>query len=213
MEVKEASQLRFRFRDADTPEFTEFDLPDAQITFFPRVFNKDECSQILQQLSTTINWRQDHIKYYGKTIPLPRLTAWYGDRGKSYTYSNITMETEPWTPSLERVKFATEKVAGAAFNSVLLNLYRDGQDGVSWHQDNEPELGPEPTIASVSFGESRRFQFRHRYNKDLPRLGVDLHDGSILLMRGPTQQFWQHQIPKTSKPVGARINLTFRVIL
>jgi alkylated DNA repair dioxygenase AlkB len=143
---------------------------------------------------------------------LPRLTAWYGEGEAYYTYSNIAMRPRFWTPLLSHIKRKIEKVAQVEFNSVLLNLYRDGKDSVSWHQDNEPELGKEPVIGSVSFGSTRCFQFRHKLRKDLRRFDIALTHGSLLIMRGTTQQFWQHQIPKTHKPVGQRVNLTFRII-
>src|SRR5205085_1550841 len=141
---------------------------------------------------------------------LPRLTAWYGDAGKSYTYSHIAMKSEPWTPILLYIKNRIEEVVEVSFNSVLLNLYRSGKDSVSWHQDNERELGENPVIGSVSFGGIRRFQFRHRLKKDIGKVDLNLTPGSLLIMKGTTQQCWQHQIPKTSKPVLPRINLTFR---
>ena len=152
------------------------------------------------------------MKLYGKEINLPRKTAWYGDMDKSYTFSGIHLNPEPWTPTLLQVKERIEDVAKVQFNSVLLNLYRHGNDGISWHTDEEPELGENPIIGSVSLGGTRRFMFRHRQDKDI-RAEVELTDGSFLLMAGETQHFWQHQIPKTSRQVEPRINLTFRVII
>ena len=140
------------------------------------------------------------------------MTAWYGDAGKTYCYSGITVEPIPWTPLLLSIKTRVEAVANTTFNSVLLNYYRGEQDSVSWHSDDEPELGQNPVIASVSFGATRKFQFKHKTNPDL-RAAIDLTPGSLLIMAGATQHFWKHQIPKTTKPVGARINLTFRVII
>jgi len=152
------------------------------------------------------------MNVYGKEVNLPRKTAWYGDSNKSYTFSGIHLEPEPWTPTLLQVKERIEEVAEVEFNSVLLNLYRSGSDGISWHTDAERELGENPVIGSVSFGETRRFIFRHRYDKEV-KSEVDLTHGSFLLMAGETQHFWQHQIPKTSRKIEARINLTFRVII
>ncbi|MBD2530026.1 alpha-ketoglutarate-dependent dioxygenase AlkB [Nostoc flagelliforme FACHB-838] len=187
-------------------------LPDGDLVIYPNLFDTTESDQLFYELYNNTHWRQDAIKLYGKSIPLPRLTAWYGDRGTSYTYSGIEMNPEPWTSILLQIKSKIEPLSNVKFNSVLLNLYRDGKDGVSWHSDDEPELGNNTVIGSVSFGDTRRFMFRHK-SKKYASQEVNLTHGSFLLMRGTTQQFWQHQIPKTSKPVKPRINLTFRVII
>ncbi len=187
-------------------------LPDAEIHFYPQFFTKSESDLMFENLFSEIKWRSDKIKLYGKEIDLPRKTAWYGESGKSYKYSGIQMLPEPWTPTLLKIKSEIEKIANVRFNSVMMNLYRDGNDGISWHTDAETELGKNPTIGSVSFGESRRFMLRHRYNKEL-KSEIDLTHGSFLLMGGSTQHFWQHQIPKTSRKLEARINLTFRTII
>jgi alkylated DNA repair dioxygenase AlkB len=187
-------------------------MPNAKVTFYRNFFDLQKSDEIFQILLNEINWRQDKMKLYGKEVNLPRKTAWYGDRDKSYTFSGIHLEPEPWTPTLQQVKQRIEEVAEVEFNSVLLNLYRDGNDGISWHTDAEPELGENPVIGSVSFGGARRFMFRHREDKDLKK-EVELTHGSFLLMAGETQHFWQHQIPKTSRQVKQRINLTFRVII
>ena len=187
-------------------------MPNAEVTFYRNFFDSQESDRIFEILRDEINWRQDKMKVYGKDINLPRKTAWYGDMDKSYTFSGIHLNPEPWTPTLLEVKERIEDVAGVEFNSVLLNLYRHGNDGISWHTDEEPELGENPVIGSVSFGGTRKFMFRHRQNKDI-KAEVELTDGSFLLMAGETQHFWQHQIPKTSRHVEPRINLTFRVIL
>jgi alkylated DNA repair dioxygenase AlkB len=188
------------------------DLPDSDITSWPSFFGADDRARLFDALLTTTAWRQDSITMYGKPVPIPRLQAWYGDPGRTYTYSNIEMDPEPWTAALLEVKAAIEPVAGVRFNSVLCNRYRDGNDGVAWHSDDEPELGVDPVIASVSFGATRPFRFRHRLDPTLTH-EIDLASGSLLVMRGPTQACWRHQIPKTAKPIGERINLTFRVIV
>ncbi len=187
-------------------------MPDAKVTFYRNFFNLQESDELFQILLNDINWRQDRMKLYGKDIDLPRKTAWYGDRDKSYTFSGIHLNPEPWTPTLLQVKECIEEVAEVQFNSVLLNLYRHGNDGISWHTDAEPALGENPVIGSVSFGGARRFMFRHRQDQAL-KAEVELTHGSFLLMAGETQYFWQHQIPKTSRKVEPRINLTFRVII
>ncbi|MEP0837574.1 MULTISPECIES: alpha-ketoglutarate-dependent dioxygenase AlkB [unclassified Coleofasciculus] len=185
-------------------------MPDAEVTLYCNFFDKNESDKLYSQLYKEIHWRQEKIKLYGKELNIPRLTAWHGDSGKSYTYSKIPMSPEPWTPTLFLIKSRIESLAGISFNSVLLNLYRNGNDSVAWHSDDEPELGEEPVIGSVSFGGTRRFMFRHKVAKE--QVEVELTHGSLLVMQGTTQQFWQHQIPKTSKRVEPRINLTFRVI-
>lgn len=187
-------------------------LPDAKVTFYRNFFDFRKSDTLFQALLNEINWRQDRMKLYGKEIDLPRKTAWYGDRDKSYTFSGIHLDPEPWISSLLEVKQRIEAVAEVQFNSVLLNLYRHGGDGISWHTDAEPELGDNPVIGSVSFGGARRFMFRHREDKNL-KADVELTHGSFLLMAGETQHFWQHQVPKTARKVEPRINLTFRVIV
>ena len=186
-------------------------LPDADVSFQPALFDGVEAADLFERLHVEIPWRQVSIRLYGKTIPVPRLTAWHGDPGASYTYSHLELRPEPWTPALLAIR---ERLGddGRAFNGVLLNFYRDGADGMSWHSDDEPELGPRPVIASVSLGGVRRFQFRHRH-RPAETHTIDLTSGSCLWMRGDTQENWRHQVPKTKKPCGPRINLTFRTIV
>ncbi len=187
-------------------------MPDGEVAIYRNFFNRAESHQIFQALLSKIKWRQDKMKLYGKEYELPRLTAWYGDDGKSYTFSGIPMNPDAWTPTLLAIKSRIEEVTQAKFNSVLLNLYRSGRDGVSWHSDDEPELGKNPIIASVSFGETRRFQLRHKLDKSLDKVEITLTHGSLLIMKGSTQHLWQHQIPKSAKSLRERINLTFRII-
>lgn len=186
-------------------------LPDADIILYPSLLNQPECDHLLTDLTQTINWRQDSITIYGRSLPQPRLTAWYGDPGKSYTYSGLTMHPSHWTPTLLELKAKVDALAGVVFNSVLLNLYRDGNDSMGWHSDDEPELGANPVIGSLSLGGTRRFLLRHRFKRGLKH-ELELTSGSFLLMQGTTQSYWQHQVPKTKRPVLPRINLTFRVI-
>jgi alkylated DNA repair dioxygenase AlkB len=185
--------------------------PDAEVLFLPAFFSRPESDALFQALRDSTPWKQETITLYGKTVPLPRLTAWHGEQGKTYSYSGISADAVPWTPALLTIKERIEAASGVIFNSVLLNLYRNGRDSVSWHSDDEPELGTNPVIGSVSFGETRAFQFRHKKERHLRRQ-LELAHGSYLLMRGPTQHCWQHQVPKTRGPCGPRINLTFRVI-
>jgi alkylated DNA repair dioxygenase AlkB len=187
-------------------------MPDGDVLFFERFFDPAESDLLYQTLYSATPWQQDKIKLYGKTIDLPRLTAWYGNTGKTYTYSGIPMRPHAWTPELLRIKKRIEEKAEVEFSSVLLNLYRTGQDSVNWHSDNEKELGRNPVIGSVSFGATRTFQMRHLTRKELRKVDVPLGHGSFLLMRGTTQHYWEHRITKTSREVKHRINLTFRVI-
>lgn len=190
----------------------QLEMRDAEVWFYADFFDRPTSQQLFEELVGGVDWRQDFIRLYDKQVALPRLTAWYGDAGKDYSYSGITMRPQGWTESLRQIKGAIEPVCGVCFNSVLLNFYRSSQDSVAWHSDDEPELGQNPVIASVSLGAARRFQFRHRQDRSLKQ-EVLLTDGSLLLMQGTTQHFWHHQIPKTARPIGPRINLTFRVIM
>ncbi|GEO05581.1 alkylated DNA repair protein [Adhaeribacter aerolatus] len=191
---------------------TKLALPNAEIYFWPQFFSPRQSNYYLTELTRTVAWRQDKIRMFGKEFLLPRLTAWYGDAGKSYQYSGISMKPLPWLPVLLPLKEVVEAAAGHRFNSVLLNYYRHGQDSMGWHSDDEPELGLNPVIASVSFGQDRRFDLRHRQDKTVPKQSVWLEDGSLLLMQGATQHYWQHQLPKSAKAPGTRLNLTFRTI-
>jgi alkylated DNA repair dioxygenase AlkB len=158
-----------------------------------------------------IQWKQEPVRLFGREIMQPRLTAWYGAADKAYTYSGITMEPLPWTQELDQIRMDAETLAGVSFTSALLNLYRDGSDSIGWHRDNEKMLGPAPVIASVSFGASRKFQFRNYTDKKM-NVSLMLGPGSVLVMRGATQRNWEHSLPKTKKLSGARINITFRII-
>lgn len=184
---------------------------DGEAFLYSHFFSKSESDEFFSKLYTEIQWKQETIKIFGEDKLLPRLTAWYGDEGKSYTYSGIKQNPEPWTDTLKLIKSRVEEMAKVTFNSVLLNLYRDGKDSVSWHSDDEPELGKNPIIASVSLGETRKFSLKHKVLKGC-KVNLNLPHGSLLLMKGETQHHWQHQISKTTKEVGRRINLTFRLI-
>ncbi len=186
-------------------------LPDAEIIYYPTLFDKKVSDSIFNQLKNEIPWQQDEIQVYGKIHPQPRLTALFGNDGKPYSYSNIKMQPHPWSLNLRKIKAIVESVTDTHFTTVLLNYYRDGKDSNGWHADNERELGENPIIASVSFGAQRVFQLKHNTLIDQKK-NIVLENGSLLIMKGPTQHFWKHQIPKTSKPTGPRINLTFRII-
>lgn len=186
-------------------------LPDAEIIYYPHFLDRNEADAIFIELKNDIPWQQDNICVYGKIHPQPRLTALFGNEGKPYSYSNIKMQPHPWTTLLLKLKSYVESVSDTNFTTVLLNRYRDGKDSNGWHADNEKELGTNPIIASVSFGAERVFQLKHHSIPGLKQ-NILLEHGSLLLMKGTTQHFWKHQIPKTSKPITERINLTFRVI-
>ncbi len=193
------------------PEPIVLNLPDAEIIYYPHFFDKKEADAIFDELTNEIPWQQDDIKVFGKIHPQPRLTALFGNEGKPYSYSNIKMQPHPWSLLLQKIKSHIESVTNTNFTTVLLNQYRDGKDSNGWHADNEKELGINPVIASVSFGTERTFQLKHNKDKTQKK-NIILEHGSLLLMKGTTQHFWKHQIPKTAKPIGSRINLTFRYI-
>ncbi|GAL16843.1 alkylated DNA repair protein AlkB [Vibrio maritimus] len=185
------------------------EVPGGRLLWLPNYFTSDQASDYHQQLQEQLAWRQDTIVMFGKKVAIPRLQAWYGDA--SYTYSNLKLEPLPWNPLLNSLKAHCEKVAGSQFNSVLANLYRDGQDSNGWHSDDEKELGINPVIASMSFGAERRFLLRHKMTGE--KVEFNLTSGSLLIMAGETQHHWQHTIPKTKRFVEPRINLTFRKVL
>ena len=172
-------------------------------------FTAGESTYIFEQLKAQISWRQEVMRFGRREVLQPRLTAWYGDDGKNYVYSGIRNQPLPWTTLLLRLKARAEAFAESAFNSVLLNYYRDGGDSVGWHADNEPELGERPVIASLSFGATRTFELRKRTTGKVAKLA--LASGSIVVMRGTTQQHWVHRVPKEPGRAG-RTNLTFRFI-
>lgn len=185
-------------------------IKNGEYIFYTNFFSKTESDLLLKGLRNNIAWKQESMNMYGKKIDFPRLTAWYGNNDKPYTFSGITLHPLPWTTEILSIKSKIEPIADTEFNSVLLNLYRDGNDSISWHTDAEKELGLNPVIASVNFGATRKFQLRHIKTKE--KLEIELTHGSLLIMQNELQHYWQHQVPKTSKPVGERINLTFRVI-
>jgi alkylated DNA repair dioxygenase AlkB len=193
------------------------DLPNAEICFDGAFLPVAAADLLLAQLLCEIDWQQRSITLFGKQIPQPRLVAWYGDPGASYTYSGLTWEPLAWTEALRSLKSQVETAAGSMlgrrveFNSVLLNLYRDGQDSMGWHSDDEPELERNPEIASVSLGATRRFALQHKRRKALKHR-LDLTHGSLLVMAGETQHHWRHQVAKTTKVLEPRINLTFRYV-
>jgi alkylated DNA repair dioxygenase AlkB len=198
--------------DLFSEEKTILNLPNAELIYIENFYDKEAANQYFEILKQTIKWQQDDITIFGKTYKQPRLTALYADNDKPYSYSGITMQPNAFTQELLQIKTDIEKKIHHQFSTVLLNLYRNGNDSNGWHADNEKELGTHPIIASVSFGETRPFHFKHRQQKE-ERHKIDLHHGSLLVMKGEMQQHWLHQIAKTKKDIGERINLTFRTII
>ncbi|KJG05508.1 DNA repair protein [Photobacterium angustum] len=183
-------------------------INNGLLYWHPQFLNLQRSEQYFQQLKSELNWQQEHITLFGKSVLQPRLQTWIGDA--VYTYSGLTMHPQPWTSAILDLKTQCEQQAQTRFNSVLGNLYRDGEDYMGWHQDNERELGHQPVIASLSFGATRQFVFKHKTTKE--KIAFQLTPGSLLIMAGETQQYWQHALPKTKRVNEPRINLTFRYI-
>jgi alkylated DNA repair dioxygenase AlkB len=201
--------MPFSARNGDQPERRNLLPGDGEAYLIEDALTKKDADQAFEVLQGNLDWRQERALMFGRSLPLPRLTAWYGEQG--YAYSGIRHEPAHFTPPLLALKAVVEGLTGHQFNSVLVNLYRDGRDSMGWHSDDETSLGPDPAIASLSLGAVRRFHFKHR--KSGERIALDLRHGSCLVMRGACQAKWRHQLPKTAKPIGPRINLTFRTIL
>jgi len=198
--------------DLFSEEKQELHLPNAHLIYIPQCFSKSEADQYFSTLRHNTPWQEDNITVFGKTYKQPRLTALYGNSDKTYSYANITMTPNRFTKDLLIIKTRVEHFAHQEFNTVLLNLYRSGNDSNGWHADNEKELGTNPVIASVTLGEARPFHFKHRRLK-AQRHKLNLAHGSLLIMKGEMQHYWLHQIAKTKKAIGERINLTFRQLI
>jgi alkylated DNA repair dioxygenase AlkB len=188
-------------------------IPGADVVYHRDFLPAPRAAELLRRLVDRTPWRQDSIVLWGRRVPQPRLTAWYGDPGRRYTYSGLTLDPLPWTDDLDLLHTMAEGIAGTRFNSVLLNFYRDHNDSVGFHSDDEPELGPTPTIASISLGATRTLTFRPKKRKDWEPVRIALDSGSLLVMKGDTQREWRHGVGKESRPCGPRVNLTFRRIL
>jgi len=194
-------------------EFLPIELPDADISILHEIEMPLPYDQILRKLIDQTIWRQENVRIYGKEFKQPRLVALYGDPGKKYDYSGISLSPMPWTDLLREIKRRVEDCTDARFNAVFLNLYRDHNDSMGFHSDDEKELGKNPTIASVTFGDTRVFKLKHKIQKELPPVKIPLEAGTVLLMKGTTQHFWKHGIDKQKTPCGPRVNLTFRSLL
>jgi len=188
----------------------EIKLTDAKIHYYPNFISYDESLVLLKSIFVELAWQQDSLIMYGKKIAIPRLQAWHGEHQLNYTYSNLTLSAEPWTPVLIALKQKVEQFSSFEFNTVLANCYRNQHDSVGWHSDDEPELGINPIIASMSFGAKRMFQLKHKVTGE--KFKLPLQSGSLLMMSGTTQEFWQHALPKSRQQQAMRINLTFRKI-
>lgn len=197
-----------------TPDFPGYRIPaeQADLWWSPHFLTASQADEAFEALRSQIAWEQGQIRMFGKWVMEPRLSAWYGDPGAAYTYSGKRQEPLDWISPLAEVKELVEQASGGAFNSVLLNLYRFGQDSMGWHSDDEKELGDSPMIASLNLGATRKFQLRRKDDK-AQKIELELSHGSLLIMAGETQTYWQHQVPKTKKTVGERLNLTFRQII
>lgn len=183
--------------------------PNSDVHYYPDFIRQSLAFEYFNKLQQ-LKWQQDNIVIYGKSVLIPRLQAWYGDNGVEYGYSNLKLTTHPWNTELLELKQLIEEKLKVKFNSVLANLYRDGNDTVGWHSDDEPELGQNPVIASLSLGGEREFHLKHLKTKET--LKLNLKSGSLLVMAGETQHYWQHSVPRKKAKTPPRINLTFRRI-
>jgi alkylated DNA repair dioxygenase AlkB len=184
-------------------------LSRGSLEYLPGFLAPPQAEQYLSRLWDELDWSQREIVLFGRRRLQPRLVAWYGDAGASYRYSGLTLHPLPWHPALLEIREQLADCTDAIFNSVLANAYRDGSDSMGWHRDDEPELGPQPVIASVSLGAARRLLVREPGKRSL---GLTLEAGSLLIMQGNFQRRYQHALPKTRRPVGLRINLTYRFV-
>ena len=184
---------------------------DGHADYYGQVLEAQEAQYFLGRMLADIEWRNDEAVIFGRHIITKRKVAWYGDDRYTYTYSNITRQSLPWTAELLKLKDLAERLTGARFNSCLLNLYHNGDEGMAWHSDDEKELEPDGAIASLSFGAERRFLFRHKQSRRT--VEISLAEGSLLVMRGTTQTFWLHSLPKMKKVQSPRVNLTFRSMM
>lgn len=186
--------------------------PNGQLTYQPAWLEPHAADELFGSLVEEVEWERHSITMFGRTVPQPRLLQFQGDRDVRYRYSGATYTARPWHPLVARIRDRLERECGERFNSVLLNLYRDGRDSMGWHADDEPELGPEPVIASISLGSARRFMLRRSDDRS-SKIEISPAHGSLIVLGGDVQHHWQHQVPRTRKTVGARVNLTFRKVL
>jgi alkylated DNA repair dioxygenase AlkB len=193
-------------------QFEPIPMPDADVSILHGMETPLPYNQMLRKLIDDTIWRQENVRIYGKEYQQPRLVSLYGDPGKQYDYSGISLQPFPWTDLLREIKRRIEDCTEETFNAVFLNLYRDHNDSMGFHSDDEKELGKNPVIASVTFGATRTFLLKHKFKKELPLVKVPLEAGTVLLMKGETQHNWKHGINKQTAPCGPRVNLTFRTV-
>jgi alkylated DNA repair dioxygenase AlkB len=184
---------------------------DGEVNYYGKIMATDEANTYLDILLDTIEWKNDEAVIFGRHIITKRKVAWYGNEGYNYTYSNTTKYALTWTKELLELKALVEAITGEQYNSCLLNLYHNGDEGMAWHSDDEKSLGKNTTIASLSFGAERKFALKHRVSKE--PVSVMLANGSLLVMKGATQSNWLHSLPKSKKIVTPRVNLTFRTMV
>ena len=184
---------------------------DGTVNYYGKIIDQEEADAFYLQLLENIEWKNDEAVIFGKKILTKRKVAWYGDENFEYTYSNSTKKAIPWTPELLKLKALAEEKTGEEFNSCLLNLYHNGEEGMAYHSDGEKDLKKNGAIASLSFGAERRFSFKHKFTKE--KVELLLEHGSLLVMKDQTQSFWLHRLPPTKKIHTPRINLTFRTIV
>lgn len=193
-------------------QFEALNLPDADVSILHEIEMPLPYDAMLRKLIDETKWRQEDVRVYGKVYQQPRLVALYADKGMRYDYSGLTLHPLPWTDLLREIRRRVEDCTDATFNAVFLNLYRDHNDSMGFHSDDEKELGKNPVIASVTFGATRTFILKHKFKKELPPVKIPLEAGTVLLMRGATQHNWKHGINKQKTPCGPRVNLTFRTL-
>ena len=203
-------------RSSDHTEIIQ--RPGLDILYIRNWIDPATGDQWFQELKDQLIWEQSHILMYGKRVAIPRLNAWYGDQGCEYRYSNYQLKRNDWTETLLKIKAHCQHTLvdhdiDSSINGLLANLYRDGNDSVAYHSDDELELGSNPVITSVSLGEGRRFVLKPKKQNGEPNVSIELSHGSLLIMKGSTQHHWQHALPKTRSMKGPRINLTFRQII
>jgi alkylated DNA repair dioxygenase AlkB len=195
-----------------TPDESNLLPFQGESRLYPDFFSQKLADIYFRKLQDSLDWKQEPIRMFGKMVMQPRLTALYGDPDRPYGYSGIAMNALDWTSELRGMKERLQEFSGIEFTHVLCNYYRDGQDSMGWHRDNEAVLGKNPSIASITFGATRLFQVRH-YETKSHKIDIPLTHGSLLMMSGESQNHWEHQIPKTKKVFGPRINLTFRKLV
>ncbi len=191
---------------------TRIPLVDGECYLVEHFLDHPRADRFFENIERTAVWHQPRLTLFGQSRGSPRLAAWYGDPQAVYAYSGVVNRPLPWFDALRQLRARVEEHTGERFNSVLINLYRSGDDAMGWHSDDEPELGARATIASLSLGATRRFVMRHKRRKNLGSIALALHHGSLLVMKGDTQRHWRHAVPRTKRAVGARINLTFRLV-